>query len=429
MSRFSPLRISSDIVRDINKVTSCDITADIIRASVLCVVFSLALLGCESDYNYRDLLADRVDIHDVADCVFEDTEDGWEQYSCVPIFSNVDPDAAAWERESIGDFDIVQREIFGAPFYQMWYSGNSGTGPNDGHQIGYALSMDGVDWRRHPYNPVLQRGTGAGSFDRDDASVGCVAFDGDSGVFHLWYTGTNGSGIGTTFGHGTSPDGVHWTKNLLNPIDVFRDTSSPLSRVWGCDALYEGGQFHFWVGAIVWDGSVANIPDLLTTSKYNIGYLSTIDGATFIGEGDIVLEHGGFGSDLFDAEGVHKPSVFTFREEGQDESDPAYWMLYAGYEDVIAQENLQSGLINVRAEGQRLGIANSPWADEGWLRLSPDPVPLGIEGVGTADNPRAFFINGRLHVFFNDQFTDPIDGSPISGIGLGITSFPLGLEQ
>jgi hypothetical protein len=310
----------------------------------------------------------------------------------------------------------------------MWYSGNSGTGANDGQQIGYALSMDGVDWRRHPYNPVLQRGTGAGSFDRDDASVGCVAFDGDSGVFHLWYTGTNGSGIGTTFGHATSPDGVHWTKNLLNPIDVFRDTNSPLSRVWGCDALYEEDQFHFWVGGIVWNDGVSNISDLLST-RYNIGYLSTTDGATFIGEGDIVLDHGGFGSGLFDAEGVHKPSVFTFREEGQDESDPAYWMLYAGYEDVIAQEDLQSGLITIRVEGQHLGIANSPWADEGWLRLSPDPVPLDFSGASTADNPRAFFINGRLHVFFNDQFTDPIDGSPISGIGLGITSFPLGLEQ
>jgi len=394
----------------------------------LALCASLALVGCESDYSYRDLLADRVDIHDVAECVFEETEEGWEQYSCVPIFSNIDTEAGAWERESIADFDIVQREIFGAPFYQMWYSGNSGSGPNDGYEIGYALSMDGVDWERHPYNPVLQRGTQAGSFDRDDANVGCVAFDGDSGVFHLWYNGSNGSGIGTTFGHATSPDGVHWTKNLLNPIDVFRNTNSLLSRVWGCDALYEDGQFHFWVGGIAWEGGTSNIQELLSSANYNIGYLSTTDGATFEGDGDIILEPTGLGTGFFDAEGVHKPSVFTFRSEGQPESDPAYWMLFAGYEDVIAQQAPLSNLINISTEGQRLGLANSPWPDEGWLKLSEDPIPLDFSGADTADNPRAFFINGRLHVFFNDRFVDPIDGSFVSGIGLGISAFPMGQE-
>jgi len=400
-----------------------------IAAKCLLVMISFLVVGCESDYSYRDIVAERVDIHDVADCVFDETEEGWEQYTCVPIFSNIDPGAGLWERESVGNFDIVQREIFGAPFYQMWYSGNSGTGANDGQEIGYAISLDGVDWERHPYNPVLRRGNQPGSFDRDDASVGCAAFDGDSGVFHLWYTGTNSGGIGTTFGHATSPDGVHWTKNLLNPIDVFRNSSSPLSRVWGCDALYDDGLFHFWVGGVAWESSLGNVQEFLDSAKYNIGYLSTVDGTTFSGEGDIILEHTGLETEFFDAEGVHKPSVFTYRGEGHTASDPAYWMLYAGYQDVIAQQNPTTNLINIGTEGQRLGLANSPWPDEGWLKLSDQPVPLDFSGADTADNPRAFFINGRLHVFFNDTFIDPIDGSTISGIGLGISPFPIGATE
>ena len=248
------------ITPDIRRACNVDIRSDIKSATAVAISLAIVLLtGCESDYSYREIIEDRVDIRDVAECQFSETAEGWEQYSCVPIFSSVDPDAGAWERFRIDDFDIIQREIFGAPFYQMWYSGSSGEGPNDGYEIGYALSMDGVAWHRHPYNPVLQRGTQAGSFDRDDANVSCVAFDGDSGVFHLWYTGTNGSGIGTTFGHATSPDGVHWTKNLLNPIDVFRNSNSSLSRVWGCDALYEDGLFHFWVGGIAWEEGQGNV--------------------------------------------------------------------------------------------------------------------------------------------------------------------------
>lgn len=401
------------------------ITPDSTCVVAVLLLFSLSLGSCQSDYSYRELIQDRVDIHDIAECLFEETEDGWEQYTCVPIFSTRDPAAADWERESISDFDIVQREIFGAPFYQMWYSGRGGTGPNDGFEVGYALSMDGVAWQRHPYNPVLHRGNQPGSFDRDDASVGCVAFDGDSGVFHLWYTGTNGGGVGTTFGHATSPDGVHWDKNLLNPIDVFENTSSPLSRVWGCDALYEDGLFHFWVGGIAWESGLTNTQDFLDSAKYEIGYLSTVDGATFEGEGDLVLNHGGVGSDLFDAEGVHKPSVFTFASDDGEAEQPPYWMLYAGYSEVIAQEDPLSNLIFIGTEGQRLGMATSSQPDEGWERLSADPVPLNFSGQDTADNPRAFFINGRLHVFFNDRFVDPIDGSQVSGIGLGISPFPL----
>ena len=122
--------------------------------------------SCQTEYSYTAVTVDRVDIHEVVECDFQPTTDGFEQYSCVPVFSNKDPGTGEWERAAIGDFDIVQREVFGAPFYQMWYSGRAGDGPNDGEHVGYAVSMDGVDWQRHPYNPVLRRGTNAGSFDR-----------------------------------------------------------------------------------------------------------------------------------------------------------------------------------------------------------------------------------------------------------------------
>jgi hypothetical protein len=395
-------------------------------AALVSAVVAVAALvaSCETDYVYLEAIGDRVDIHEVVEdsCTFETTEQGWEQYSCVPVFSNDEPAARPWERVEIGNFDIVQREIFGAPFYQMWYSGLGGTGPNDGMEIGYAVSMDGMNWTRHPWNPVIRRGTRPGSWDRDDASVACVAFDGDAGIFHMWYLGTNTGGIGTTFGHATSLDGVLWDKDLFSPLDPFEDSDSPLSRVWGCDALYEDGLFHFWVGGINWAHGLSSPEEFYASAKYDLAYLTTVDGAHFDGDGDLVLEHSGMETAAFDAEGVHKPTVFTWGddEEGLDR----YWMLYAGYNDVIATPS-SNDLIDITAEGQRLGMASSPLPGSDWERLSDEPVPLDFSGSDTADSPRAFFINGRLHVFFVDRFIDPLDGDEISGIGLGISPFPI----
>jgi len=399
----------------------CALDARDNRLALLSFV-ALSLISCETEYSYTAVTTEAVDIHDVVECAFEETTEGWEQYTCVPVFSNKDPGVQEWEADGVGSFDIVQREIFGAPFYQLWYSGVGGATASSGQEIGYAVSMDGVGWTRHPWNPVLTRGTTPGSFDRDDAQVGCVAFDGDAGVFHLWYTGTNGTGIGTTFGHATSRDGVIWDKDLLNPLDPFEDTDSALSRVWGCDALYEAGAFHFWVGGLTRAGSNLN------TAAYDIGYLRTVDGANFSGAGDVVLSHSGPNSGAFDAEGVHRPSVFTFGDEDSDED--RYWMLYAGYETVTASQPSPSGLIFISTDGEQLGMASSPTPDAGWTKLfDGEPVPLDFSGEQTADAPRAFFINGRLHVFFNDTFYDPIDGTEVSGIGLGISPFPVVAEE
>ncbi len=386
---------------------------------LLFVCITVFVASCSSDYSYRSAVAERVDIHDVAECEFEEVEEGFEQYSCVPIFSTRDAEARDWEKDSIGDFDILQRDIFGAPFYELFYSGSAG----DGSEIGYALSMDGVSWRRHPYNPVLRKGRTSGAFDHDDASVACLAFDGSLGLYHLWYTGTNSSSRGTLFGHATSQDGVVWTKDLFNPLNPFENGSSQLSRVWGCDALYEDGEFHFWVGGVNWDGGgVLDPSQWLESAKYDIGYLSTEDGSDFSVQEELVLEHSSLGGSSFDAEGVHKPSVFTYTGEDGDET-PRYWMLYSGYNRVTATEDPFSQMVFIESEGKRLGMANSNSPSREWSRVSTDPVPFDFSGAEKAENPRAFFINGRLHVFFNDEFDDEF-GDPVSGIGLGIAPFP-----
>ena len=388
-------------------------------ASLLLV--TLVLLSCEDEYDYLTAVEFRPDIHEVVECDFAPTEAGWERYTCLPVFSDRDPEAAAWESRGIGDFDIVQREIFGAPFYQMWYSGQA---PLTGtEEIGYAVSMDATTWLRHPWNPVLRKGERDGDFDRDGASVGCMAFDGRLGRYHLWYTGTNSAASGTTFGHATSADGLLWLKDLQNPLDPFAGISDPtsISRVWGCDALYEDGLFHLWVGGVTRPGNFTGLQEFLDQTHYDVGYMSTVDGVNFDVLDQPVLLHSEHLGDQFDAEGVHKPSVFTV---GDGTDGDRYWMLYAGYNDVIATDDPGSNLIFITQDDQSLGLASAPSPGSGWERVSSEPVPLDVDQTRMLDSPRAFFINGRVHVFFTDTFVDDESGEEFTGIGLGIAPFP-----
>jgi hypothetical protein len=126
--------------------------------------------------------------------------------------------------------------------------------------------------------------------------------------------------------------------------------------------------------------------------------------------------------------------VFTF-EDPDDDSADRYWMLYAGYQDVIAQP-VGNGLVGYTTRGARLGIASSASPDADWARVQAAPVPLtsrlhSEEEPFTAgdavDSPRAFFINGRVHVFYTDDGFENPDGlgGTVSGIGLGISPFPV----
>jgi len=392
-------------------------------ASLVLGIVALPFLSCSSDYDYTRIATDLVDIHEVVECEFEPTEAGWESYTCVPVFSTKDDGAQPWEAGSIGGFDILEQRIFGAPFYQLFYSGSV---DSSGSDVGYAVSMDGVDWRRHPYNPVVRRDKGPGAFDRDDVTVACAAFDGDLGIYHLWYTGTNSERRGTLFGHATSTDGVAWTKDLFNPIDPLESSNSPLDRVWGCDALYEDGKLHFWVSGVNHvEASIISQQEWLESTVYDVAYLSTTDGTRFDGEGGLILQHQGLEGEEFDAEGVHAPSVFSYSDG--DTGELSYYMLYSGYHRVTAVQDPSSDLVWINKEGLRLGMASSSSPDAEWTRLLDGPVPLDFSGEEQAENPRAFFINGRLHVFFNDVFTDEL-GDTISGIGLGISPFPVGQE-
>lgn len=143
--------------------------------------------------------------------------------------------------------------------YWMWYAGNNG----NSWQIGLATSKDGVQWNKHPNNPVLTVGL-KGKWDDKHLTAPFVIRDG--AVFKMWYRGesTQFPGKGST-GYAESPDGVNWERYSGNPVFTpaasgWDSRSLTISPIIKRDGKYEG-----WYGGS--DGSTSQI-----------GYATSLDG-------------------------------------------------------------------------------------------------------------------------------------------------------
>ena len=140
--------------------------------------------------------------------------------------------AGSWDDSKVQVPVVVRIDTL----YYMWYAGR---GTNS--KIGLATSSDGVVWDKEGTNPVMDVGTGwegAGVFPES------VIYDGS--VFQMWYLGLNSSFVGET-GYATSPDGIIWTKDTLNPVLKIGpvgdwDHSSAIADA----VLYDGTNYHMW---------------------------------------------------------------------------------------------------------------------------------------------------------------------------------------
>jgi len=101
-------------------------------------------------------------------------------------------------------------------------------------------------WRKYSGNPVLSYGSPA---DWDGGAVGSMTVAKVGDIYHMYYEGWADAGgtLGRIYnGHATSLDGVHWTKDPLNPViknDALFDSS------WDPFVLYEDGIIKMWFGA------------------------------------------------------------------------------------------------------------------------------------------------------------------------------------
>ena len=210
--------------------------------------------------------------------------------------------------------------IFVDSLFHMWYTSSNDPLLPGPCYIHHATSADGLNWSKDiDHNPGLSPGPGS-SWDYKWVDSHCIIRV--DTIYHMWYAGCNLHGV--RIGHATSPDGVNWTKDVNNPVLTFDALGSweypkTEGRVEGPNVVYDGSKFHLW-----YVGG--------NHSAWKTGYATSDDGVTWVKHaGNPVLNTGPAGS-WYD-QWVGFVSVLW------DPAASIYKMWYSGSGDYLIYQN------------------------------------------------------------------------------------------
>jgi len=139
----------------------------------------------------------------------------WEKYddptTTDPPFSSSDPvlkvgEAGEWDEMRTFIANILPKDNG----YEMWYTG-AGT-MSGGQWIGYATSENGINWMKHPDNPIITTLPTWGKFGYQTGTV--LKYD---EYYRMWYTSFDMYGDRGRFGYAVSPDTIFGAVHL--PLD------------------------------------------------------------------------------------------------------------------------------------------------------------------------------------------------------------------
>ncbi len=145
----------------------------------------------------------------------------WKRMSPKPVLSPEKP----WEKTSVMCPHVIYDEQM--KLYRMWYSGGEQYEPN---AIGYATSPDGLQWTKHPQNPVF-RPDPKSPWEQERVTACQVVRQGDWHVmFYIGFRDVDHAQIGVA----RSKDGITgWERHPANPI------IRPGLNRWDHDAVYK----------------------------------------------------------------------------------------------------------------------------------------------------------------------------------------------
>ncbi|KAA3619566.1 MAG: T9SS C-terminal target domain-containing protein [Calditrichaeota bacterium] len=158
----------------------------------------------------------------------------WSRPGSGPVLAK--GSSGAWD-ESYAFRPVVLRSD---TLYHMWYTGRSAS---DLWQTGYATSTFGITWDKHSNNPVLPIGA-AGTWEDRAVAAGSILFE--DGQYQMWYHGARNNLSDYNIGYATSPDGINWTKHPNNPILKSSTNGWDLINVGFPCVIKEGNRYRMW---------------------------------------------------------------------------------------------------------------------------------------------------------------------------------------
>ncbi len=200
---------------------------------------------------------------------FATSPDGisWTKVHPNPV---LEPEIGTWDESSV-EGQMVLREN---GTYKMWYTGWSPT--NDVGGIGYATSPDGLNWTKHPGNPVFIGTTKAWE---EGGAAYCTIMP-VTGGYKMWYTGINADWTESNIGYAESVDGIVWQSDTLNNLVLTNGTTGQWDNpvITDPQVVFIDSVYHMWYGG--WQ---------LTDHTRQIGWATSDDGIHWNKNSDPVL--------------------------------------------------------------------------------------------------------------------------------------------
>jgi predicted GH43/DUF377 family glycosyl hydrolase len=161
----------------------------------------------------------------------------WTKAAENPVLTSGAP--GTWDESWVESPTVVK---VGSTFY-MWYTGVQAATQ---FRIGMATSTDGVNWTKHPSNPVFEPEP---ANDWENAFVYAPAVVSDGTRFRMWYVGLNAVTFlsASRIGLACSDDGVTWRRLGSNPVlDVGQTGSWDQNGPFVPTVVYRDGAYRMW---------------------------------------------------------------------------------------------------------------------------------------------------------------------------------------
>ena len=126
--------------------------------------------------------------------------------------------------------------------YYMWYTGQT----KDRSWIGYATSADGLRWQRASDKPVLSPEQ---PWENVAVMCPHVIWDEEMNLYRMWYSAGE-QYEPNAIGYATSLDGLNWTKLTSNPVFTANPNNQwEQHKVTGCQVIrYDDWYLMFYIG-------------------------------------------------------------------------------------------------------------------------------------------------------------------------------------